>query len=102
MRRAEIYQQGSFAGILEEVGRDHYRFTYSPGYSGEPVSLTLPVRETAYQFSRFPPVFEGLLPEGLMLQALLRQHKIDRADLFKQLVVVGQDVVGSLTIKEAK
>ena len=53
-----------------------------------------------YEFDKFPPVFEGLLPEGMPLEAMLRQNKIDKKDLFKQLVTVGEDVVGSLTIKE--
>jgi len=102
MRKAEIYQQGILAGILEELGRNGYRFVYTPGCRGEPISLALPVRETPYEFDKFPPVFEGLLPEGLQLEAMLRKYKIDKKDMFKQLVTVGQDVVGSLTIKEVQ
>lgn len=102
MRKAEVYQQGELAGALEEVDRRHYRFTYAHGYSGEPVSLALPVRETAYEFDRFPPVFEGVLPEGPLLEALLRQQKVDRDDLLTQLLIVGEDLVGSLTVKATK
>lgn len=102
MRKAEVYQQGTLAGILVEADQNHYRFTYAPGYRGRPISLALPVREGPYDFDRFPPVFEGLLPEGLPLEAMLRQYKIDKKDLFKQLVTVGEDVVGSLTIKEVQ
>ena len=40
------------------------------------------------------------LPEGPQLEALLRMHKIDRSDTFRQLVIVGADLVGSLTVKE--
>jgi serine/threonine-protein kinase HipA len=102
MRKAAIYQQGQFAGTLAEIDRNHYQFAYQPGYSGEPISLALAVRETPYDFDRFPPVFEGLLPEGVQLEALLRTYKIDRRDMFQQLLIVGEDVVGSLTVKEAK
>ena len=102
MRKAEVYQQGILAGIFEECGQDRYRITYVPGYRGQPISLTLPVRETLHEFDNFPPVFEGLLPEGQSLEAMLRQYKIDKKDLFKQLVTVGEDVVGSLRIKEAQ
>jgi len=45
-------------------------------------------------------VFEGLLPEGPQLEALLRMHKIDRNNAFRQLVTVGADMVGSLTVKD--
>ncbi len=101
MRKAEIYQQETLAGLLEELDGNRYRFVYMTGYSGEPVSLALPVREAPYEFNQFPSVFEGLLPEGLQLEAMLRQYKIDKKDMFQQLLTVGQDVVGALTIKEA-
>jgi serine/threonine-protein kinase HipA len=102
MRKAEIYQQGKLAGTLEELDRSHYRFAYTPGYGGQPISLAIPVREIPYDFDKFPPVFEGLLPEGVQLEALLRQYKVDKRDMFQQLLIVGEDVVGSLTVKEAK
>lgn len=102
MRKAEIYQQGEFAGTLEEIDRNHYRFAYTPGYDGEPISLALRVRERAYEFDKFPSVFEGLLPEGVQLEALLRKYKVDKGDMFQQLLIVGEDVVGSLTVREAK
>ena|SRR5437762_5373010 len=100
MRKAEIYQQGKFAGTLEEVDRNHFRFAYAAGYAGEPISLALPVREVPYEFDKFPPLFEGLLPEGMLLDALLRRCKIDKRDMFQQLLIVGEDVVGSLTVRE--
>ena len=101
MRRADVQQEGRLAGVLEEMDRRHYRFTYAPGYTGQPVSLSLPVRPEPYEFDRFPAVFEGLLPEGQQLEALLRQYKVDRHDELTQLLLVGADVVGSLTITEA-
>ena len=102
MRKAEVYQQGGFAGTLEEVHRGHYRFVYANGYVGEPISLTLPIQEAPYEFDKFPPLFEGLLPEGPLLEAMLRRYKVDRKDMFQQLLIVGEDVVGSLTIREVK
>ena len=101
MKRAEVYQQGSLGGILEELDGGRWRFTYSDSYSGEPVSLTMPVAQAVHEFDQFPPPFEGLLPEGIQLEAMLRRCKLDRSDLFGQLIVAGQDLVGSLTAKEA-
>lgn len=100
MRKAEIYQQAALAGTLEEFEVGRWRFTYADGYAGEPVSLTMPLAPPVHEFDRFPPVFEGLLPEGIQLEAMLRRYKLDRADLFGQLIVAGQDLVGSLTVKE--
>ena len=53
-----------------------------------------------YTFNKFPPFFEGLLPEGIQLEGLLKLNKIDRNDLFSQLIAVGDDVVGAVTVKE--
>ncbi len=100
MKRAEVFQQATLAGVLEELGGDSWRFTYTEGYSGSPVSLTIPPKQSVHEFDRFPAAFEGLLPEGIQLEAMLRRYKLDRTDLFGQLVVAGQDLVGSLTVKE--
>ena len=102
MRKAEVFQQGRLAGILEELDQNRFRFHYASGYRGQPISLALPVREVPYDFDKFPSVFEGLLPEGLQLEALLRRYKVDKQDLFTQLLIVGEDVVGSLTARESK
>lgn len=100
MKRAGVYQQAKLAGDLEEIAGGRWRFTYADGYSGGPVSLTMPVAQVVHEFDRFPPAFEGLLPEGIQLEAMLRRYKLDRSDLFGQLIVAGQDMVGSLTVKE--
>jgi len=98
-RRSAVLQQGTLAGHLEETGEDAWSFAYCPDYAGTPVSLTMPLRSEPYEFDRFPPVFEGLLPEGVQLEAMLRKCKIDRHDHYGQLIVVGADMVGSLTIE---
>lgn len=99
-RRAMIRQHGIPAGHLAELAAGGWSFTYTRGYDGPRVSLALPVREEPWIFADFPPFLEGLLPEGPQLEAILRKHKIDRGDCFGQLMVVGQDVVGSLTVEE--
>ena len=86
------------AGLFEEIEAGKaYRFGYFPGYQGAPVSLTIPVRQGVYAFDAFPPFFEGLLPEGVMLEGMLRRLKIDRSDYFSQLLASGQDLVGAVT-----
>lgn len=100
MRRVEIYFHSKPAGILEEISRSNFQFTYYNEYYGEPISLTMPVRKEPYQYSVFPPFFDGLLPEGVMLEALVRQLKIDRNDSFSQLCAVGRDMVGAVTVRE--
>jgi serine/threonine-protein kinase HipA len=58
----------------------------------------MPIRNEPYLFPGFPPFFDGLLPEGVQLESLLRRKKIDKNDYFSQLVAVGADMVGSVTV----
>jgi serine/threonine-protein kinase HipA len=102
MRNARVFFENDLAGMLTEAddGKE-YQFLYDPGYSGPPISLTMPVRREVYIFKEFPPFFDGLLPEGFQLEALLRQKKLDRNDKFGQLLIIGADTVGAVTIKGA-
>lgn len=95
---AQVFQKGQPAGVLQEEPDGCYLFTYDPDYQGLAVSWTMPVKQRVYRFATFPPFFEGLLPEGYQLEALLRQAKLDRNDLFGQLLKVGGDMVGSVTV----
>ena len=101
MRSAKVFVSGQEVGILSELEfKRKYRFVYIEGYSGYPVSLTMPVIQKEYEFDTFPPIFDGLLPEGYQLEGLLKYGKIDRGDLFSQLIAVGDDLVGNITVKE--
>lgn len=102
MRKAKVYNFGIYAGELIEVEKGtKYKFKYSDEYIDSPVSLTIPTKQREYSFNRFPPFFEGLLPEGIQLDELLRKTKIDRGDFFSILMVTGKDLVGSVTVEEA-
>lgn len=93
---------GREAGLLIREGRSTYSFAYHVDYDGPPVSLTMPVREEPYRFDRFPPYFDGLLPEGWQLEALLRRAKLERSDYMGHLRLVGQDAVGAVTVSASK
>ena len=98
-RRAQIFFNGTLAGFLEhDLKNLEYRFEYETKYQGPPISLTMPLEQKKYEFNDFPPFFDGLLPEGPQLEGLLRQNKIDRRDYFSQLLAVGADLVGAVTI----
>lgn len=100
MKKAKIYVNGIFAGELSEIKRGNkYIFTYREGYHDSPVSLEMPISKKIYEYDKFPPFFEGLLPEGIMLEGLLRQTKLDRNDLMGQLITVGGDLVGNVTVE---
>ena len=101
MRKAKVFVNGTEAGILSELKQGaEYSFEYKDGYDGLEVSRTMLTSQRKYIYSTFPPFFEGLLPEGIQLEGLLKLNKIDKNDLFSQLMAVGEDVVGVVTVKE--
>lgn len=101
MKKARIYNFNEHAGELIEYERNKsYKFIYDDKYSGPPISLTMPIEKKEYEFHSFPPFFEGLLPEGIQLDALVRQTKTDKNDLLSILIITGKDLVGSVTVEE--
>lgn len=100
MRKAEVCVHGIPAGVLEEIEEGQsYHFWYLKGYDGPAVSLTMPVSQVEFFFTDFPPFFDGLLPEGILLEGLLKQRKIDKYDYFSQIIAVGSDLVGAVTVR---
>jgi serine/threonine-protein kinase HipA len=84
------------AGTLEQRPNG-YRFAYEPDYKGPPVFLGIPVAQGSREWDAFPPPFDGLLPEGQLLEQLLVTRKLDRSDKWGQLAAVGGDLTGFLS-----
>ena len=104
MRTAQIFYNGSLAGLLAKSGPT-YRFTYDKAYlvaaGSRPVSLTLPLREAPYESHVLFPAFVNLLSEGANKAMQTRLLKIDENDYFGLLLATaGGDRIGPLTIKE--
>lgn len=98
MRRARVFFKEQECGVLSEL-ETHVEFAYHNDYEGPGISVTLPVQRDPYVFDRFPSFFDGLLPEGWQLDALLKQKKMDRDDYFSQLLEIGDDLVGAISVK---
>jgi serine/threonine-protein kinase HipA len=102
MKKAKVFADGVLAGYLIEWEKNKkYEFNYLKDYTGPSISLTMPLNTPTYHFNTFPPFFEGFLPEGFMLDALLKVAKIDKDDHFEQLMRVGGEMVGNITVERA-
>jgi len=104
-RTAYVYVRNTFAGALRETDAG-YAFAYDPAYLAMPgasaVSLTLPTREEPYTSKTLFPFFDGLIPEGWLLDVVSRNWKLDRGDRFGLLLVACRDCVGDVSIREAR
>ena len=100
-RKAKVFVKGAEAGTLTELSQGkEYVFEYLEDYNGLEVSRTMMPHKQKYTYNTFPPFFEGLLPEGVQLDGLLKIKKIDKDDLFSQLMAVGDELVGVITLEE--
>ena len=99
MKKACVYFNGRPAGSLTQE-EEHYIFEYLTEYKGPSISRSMPRDKKRFEFHDFPPFFDGLLLEGVNLEAFLKKTKIDRHDYFAQLLAVGQDLVGAVTVGE--
>ncbi len=103
-RKAFVYVRDRYAGLLEETD-EGYRFQYDPDYLAQessPVSLTLPLTDKAYLSTTLFPFFDGLIPEGWLLEAVMHNWKIDRQDRFGLLLIACKDAIGNVVIREER
>jgi serine/threonine-protein kinase HipA len=64
----------------------------------QPVSLTLPLREEAYQSPLLFPFFDGLIPEGWLLDVALRNTDISMLDRMSLLLLCCKDCIGAVSV----
>lgn len=100
MRKAKVFYHDIPAGELSETD-DGYAFIYHSGYvsnEAEPVSLTLPVRKEPYVSNVLFPFFDGLIPEGWLLDIAEKNWKIDPRDRMGLLLACCRDCIGAVSI----
>lgn len=101
-RKASIYVQNQFAGILSETD-EGYRFSYCEEYlqkeNAVALSLLIPLTDATYESSVLFPFFDGLIPEGWLLNIVSRNWKIDRNDRFGLLLASCKDCIGDVSIR---
>ena len=105
MRQAEIYRKGILAGLLTEDGGE-YRFLYDESYlkraNAKPISLTLPLQEDAFISPVLFPFFDGLIPEGWLLDVALRNTNISVLDRMSLLLLCCKECIGAISVVPLK
>ena len=105
MKQAKVYILSRLAGILTE-DETGYMFLYEADYlrreEAMPVSLTMPLRERPYYSTTLFPFFDGLIPEGRMLDAAEEVWKVDRRDRMGLLLSCCKNCVGAVSIVPAE
>jgi serine/threonine-protein kinase HipA len=103
MRQAKIYYQDIYAGLLVETNDGEYEFSYDPEYvnlyPGQFLTFTMPVLESTYKSKQLFPFFEGLIPEGWLLEIASKNWKINRNDRMGLLLACCQNCIGAVSVQ---
>jgi len=102
MRQADIYYKDHLAGLLTETDEGEYVFQYSKTYVEQHpdqfITFTMPVTSIPYTEKRLFPFFEGLIPEGWLLDIASKNWKINRNDRMGLLLACCQNCIGAVSV----
>ena len=82
MRQGKVFYNSIFAGIITETNDGEYTFSYDSSYiqkyPKQLITLSMPVSSKVYREKRLFPFFEGLIPEGWLLEIASDNWKINK------------------------
>ena len=102
-KKGLVYKKEILAGVIWE-NENGYHFQYdklyleNPKYGG--ISKTLPLRAEVYDSENMIPFFDGLIPEGWLLEIAVDNWKLNPRDRMSLLLTLCQDNIGDISIKK--
>lgn len=100
-RSGKVLYKDQLAGTVWQDD-EGYGFTYDETYLKSPaaaVSLTLPLRAEPYLSKTIIPFFDGLIPEGWLLDITVKNWKLNPSDRMELLLTVCKDCIGAVSIE---
>lgn len=102
MRRGNVYYKDSLAGIIMETNDGDFVFQYDiqfvKEHPSEFITFTMPVTDKPYIEKRLFPFFEGLIPEGWLLDIASKNWKINKNDRIGLLLACCQNCIGAVIV----
>jgi len=101
MKQAKVFLNNMLAGILTEDDLG-YEFRYDSDYlksdGAIAISLTMPLTDKPYHSNVLFPFFDGLIPEGWLLDIAEQSWKISARDRFSLLLACCKDCIGNISV----
>lgn len=101
MKQAKVFLNNVLAGILTEDDTG-YEFRYDSDYlksdGAVAISLTMPLTDNPYHSNVLFPFFDGLIPEGWLLDIAEQSWKISARDRFSLLLACCKDCIGNISV----
>ncbi len=105
MRQGKVFYDGLFAGVITE-DENGFEFSYDEIYlkdeNSKPISLILPLRKEPYKSKIIFPFFDGLIPEGWLLDIAEKNWKINQRDRMGLLLTFCKDCIGAVSVEQAE
>ena len=102
MRKGNVFYRDHFAGVITETDDGDFLFQYDEQYVNEHpsefITFTMPVTGTPYVEKRLFPFFEGLIPEGWLLDIASKNWKINRSDRMGLLLACCRNCIGAVSV----
>lgn len=100
-RSGKVYMKNVFCGEVSETDNG-YSFEYETNYlqnvQAQAVSLTLPLSKKKYNSKTLFAFFDGLIPEGWLLDIAEKNWKINYNDRMGLLLTCCKDCIGAVSV----
>ena len=104
MRKGKVYYKEHFAGIITETDDGEFVFRYDENFvlehPQEFITFTMPVTNKPYTDKRLFPFFEGLIPEGWLLDIASKSWKINKNDRMGLLLACCKNCIGAVSVEQ--
>lgn len=102
MRQGIVKYNNIFAGVLTEDEQGRYHFVYDEAYVAtyphQFIAFSMPVTNRPYQSNRLFSFFDGLIPEGWLLNIAAESWKINKNDRMGLLLACCQNTIGAVSV----
>lgn len=102
MRQAIIKYNNITAGVLTENDNGEYIFQYDFEYvkshPNQFIAFNIPVSKNAYKSNRLFPFFDGLIPEGWLLNIAAKSWRINKNDRMGLLLACCKNAIGAVSV----
>ncbi len=103
MRQGKVYYKDIFAGIITESDEGEYIFQYDDKYiedhPNDFITFSMPVSSKPFVSMQLFSFFEGLIPEGWLLEIASNSWKINRNDRMGLLLACCQNCIGAVNVE---
>jgi len=102
MRRGLVKYNDIRAGVLTEGDNGEYQFAYDMSYvKNYPqlfITFEMPVSSRVYKSKRLFSFFDGLIPEGWLLDIASKGWRLNKNDRMGLLLACCQNSIGAVTV----